>query len=233
MAPPSTPILRLGKKTVSALVVPAARFALCRANSPMGSVASPAGFPKAASPRPSSAPAVWPMPTTCAPTGKSRNRAPEFSTWPTSVAAWPDSRAAGLTDSRSVSSALGPSGRRRSERLRLIDQHDGDVVLHGVAEAARVAHQLFGGRHAVLERPLALGADQDREEVGRETHTAYPRRLSDGSWRRHLGSTFTCSSRKTCAPSRASIFARAAWPSALIVRPPSPITMPFWLSRSM
>src|SRR5260370_42035942 len=145
---------------------------------------------------------------TCATTGKSRNRAPEFSTWPTGVVAGPDSRAAGLTDSRSVSSALGPSGRRPSERLRLIDQHDGDVVLHGVAEAARVAHQLFGGRHAVLKRPLALGADEDREEVGRETHTAYPRRLSDGSWRRHCGSTFTCSSRETYSPRSSWMFAR-------------------------
>src|SRR5207237_1005063 len=83
-----------------------------------------------------------------------------------------------------------------------------------------------------LERPLALGTDQDLQQIGGETHGTYPRCLSDASRRRHLGSTFTCSSRNTCAPSRASTLARAAWPSALMVRPPSPITMPFWLARS-
>src|SRR3989442_2221921 len=227
---------RLGKKAVSALVVPAARVALCTANSPRGRVASPAGFQNAASPRPSRATAVWPMPTAWAPTGKSRNKAPEFWIWPRSVTAWPDSGTVGLTDRKAASRTLRPTVRRSdrpSEGLRLIDQHDGDVVFDGIAEATRVTDQLFGGRGAVLQRSLALGADEDREEVGRETHTTYPRRLSDGSWRRHLGSTFTCSSRKTCWSSRASILARAAWPSALIVRPPSPITMPFWLSRSM
>src|SRR5712691_11303868 len=126
---------RLGKKAVSALVVPAARVALCRANSPRGSVASPAGFQKAASPRPSSATAVWPMPTACAPTGKSRNRAPEFWTWPAST--WPDSRTVGLTDRKAARRTLRPTVRRSdrpSERFRLIDQHDGDVVLDGIAE---------------------------------------------------------------------------------------------------
>src|SRR2546422_4617957 len=86
--------------------------------------------------------------------------------------------------------------------------------------------------YTTLFRSLALGADENFEEVGRETHPAYPRRLRDASWRRHLGSTFACSSRNTRAPSRASIFPRAVCPIALIVRPPSPITIPFWLVRS-
>src|SRR5881394_365162 len=120
-----------------------------------------------------------------------------------------------------------------SESLRLIDQHDRDVILDRVDEATGVARQRFGGGRAMLERPFALGADEDLEQIGRQTHdVAYPRRLSDGSWRRHLGRTFTCRSRKTRWPRRVSILARAAAPSALMARPPSPITMPFWLSRS-
>src|SRR2546427_4287080 len=35
-----------------------------------------------------------------------------------------------------------------------------------------------------LEWPLAFGADEDLQQIGRETHRAYPRRLSDGSCRR-------------------------------------------------
>src|SRR6266699_4422366 len=125
---------------------------------------------------------------------------------------------------------LGLSNNRpevRLEVLRLIDQHDGDVVFDGVDQAAGVTHQRFGGRRAVLERAFALGADENFEEVGSETHPAYPRRLRDESWRRHLGSTLACSSRNTRTPSRASILARAVCPIALIVRPPSPMTIPF------
>src|SRR2546427_6285612 len=90
----------------------------------------------------------------------------------------------------------------------------------------------FLGCRAVFQWSLALRADKNLEEVGREAHPAYPRRLSDGAWRRHLGSTLTRNSRNTGSPSSASILPRAAWPSVLIVRPPAPITMPFWLSRS-
>src|ERR1051326_7676255 len=89
-----------------------------------------------------------------------------------------------------------------------------------------------GGRGAGLERSLALGTHQDFQQVGGEAHGTYPRRLSAASRRRHLGSTFTWRSRNTRVPSRASTLARAAWPRALMVRPPSPITMPFWLARS-
>src|SRR5207245_11110463 len=99
---------------------------------------------------------------------------------------------------------LGLSNNRpevRLEVLRLIDQHDGDVVFDGVDQAAGVTHQRFGGRRAVLEWTFALGADENLEQVGRETHPAYPSRFRDASWRRHLGSTFACSSRNTRAPS--------------------------------
>src|SRR3989475_13287927 len=116
--------------------------------------------------------------------------------------------------------------------FRLIDQHDRDIVFDGVDEAAGVAHEHFLGCRAVFQRSLALRADENLEEVRREAHPAYPRRLSDGEWRRHLGSTLTRNSRNTGSPSSASILPRAAWPSDLIVRPPAPITMPFWLSRS-
>src|SRR5919198_6536717 len=115
---------------------------------------------------------------------------------------------------------------------RLIDEHDGDVVFDGIAQTAGVAHQGFGGCGAVLQRSLALRAHEDVEQLGREAHPAYPRRLSAGASRRHLGSTLTRNSRNTGSPSRASILARAAWPSALIVRPAAPITIPFWLARS-
>src|SRR3989454_11661189 len=116
--------------------------------------------------------------------------------------------------------------------FRLIDQHDRDIVFDGVVEAAGVAHEHFLGCRAVFQWSLALGAEKNRGEGGREAHPAYPRRLSDGAWRRHLGSTLTRNSRNTGSPSSASILPRAAWPSVLIVRPPAPITMPFWLSRS-
>src|SRR5438309_3860175 len=70
---------------------------------------------------------------------------------------------------------LGLSNNRpevRLEVLRLIDQHDGDVVFDGVDQAAGVTHQRFGGRRAVLEWTFALGADENLEQVGRETHPA-------------------------------------------------------------
>src|SRR5690242_9931595 len=123
-------------------------------------------------------------------------------------------------------------GIRRLEVSRLVDQHDGDVVLDGVDQAAGVTHQRLLRRGAVLERSLALRADENLEEIGRDAHGAYPRRLSAAARRRHLGRTLVCSSRNTRPPTRVSIFTRAAWPSALMVRPPAPITMPFWLARS-
>src|SRR5438876_731847 len=120
------------------------------------------------------------------------------------------------------------------KRLRLIDEHDRDVIFDRVDQPAGLTgERLGGGIGPMLERSLALGTDENLEQVGGEAHeVAYPSRLRDGSSRRHLGSTFTCRSRKTRWPSSASILARAAAPRALMVRPPSPMTIPFWLSRS-
>src|SRR3989454_11310895 len=119
-----------------------------------------------------------------------------------------------------------------SEGFRLIDEHDGNVVFDGVNQTAGMTGEGFGIR-PMLKRPLALRADENLEQVRGEAHeVAYPRRLRDGSSRRHLGRTFTCRSRNTRWPSSASILARAAAPRALTVRPPSPMMIPFWLSRS-
>src|SRR2546426_6577675 len=170
------------------------------------------------------------MPTARAPTGNERKSAPALLT-----ACGRHGRTVGPMDRRSATRAACPTVRRSdrpSEMLRLIDQHDGNVVLDRVDQAAGMAYQLLPRRRAMLERALALGADENLQEVGRKAHPAYPRRLSDGWWRRHFGNTLTCSSRNTRVSSNASILARAAGPSRLMVRPPSPITIPFWLSRS-
>src|SRR5882672_3791040 len=119
-----------------------------------------------------------------------------------------------------------------SEAFRLIDEHDGNVVFDRVDQAAGVTGKRFR-IGAMLERPFAFRADENLEQIGGEAHeVAYPSRRSDGSSRRHLGRTFTCRSRNTRWPSSASILMRAAAPRALMVRPPSPMTIPFWLSRS-
>src|SRR2546427_3372033 len=62
--------------------------------------------------------------------------------------------------------------------FRLIDQHDRDIVFDGVDEAAGVAHEHFLGCRAVFQWSLALRADKNLEEVGREAHPAYPDRKS-------------------------------------------------------
>src|SRR5256712_12455364 len=222
---------REGKYAPSTLLRPATSEALCRANSSSDSVARPAGFQNAASPRPAMAVAVCPIPTACAPTGNTRKSAPALrgSSW---AARRPDGPTASSPSATATARpAVRPSD-RPSERFRLIDQHDGNVVFDGVDQTASMTgERLRIG--AMLERSFALRADENLEQVGREAHeVAYPSRLRDGSSRRHLGSTFTCRSRKTRWPSSASILARAAAPRALMVRPPSPMTIPFWLSRS-
>src|SRR3954465_8148675 len=84
-----------------------------------------------------------PKPTATAPVGSSRNSEPSLPVGvcaPTAVAAI----AAATTLKRS----------------RLIDQHDWNVVAHGVAQSAFVAQErLF--LFAILELPLAPGARQD------------------------------------------------------------------------
>src|SRR5258708_614563 len=114
------------------------------------------------------------------------------------------------------------------KRLRLIDEHDRDVSFDRVQQPAGVAGERLG-ISPMLERPFALGTDENLEQVGGEAHeAAYPSRFRDGSSRRHLGNTFTWRSRNTrWPPSSASILARAAAPRALMVRPPSPMTIPF------
>src|SRR5438034_7827282 len=220
-----TPMPRDGKYAASTLLVPATRLALCNANSSSDSVASPAGFQKAASPRPADAVAVCPMPTACAPTGNAKNSAPALR-----GGSWAESWTVGMLE-RTIIPTVQPSN-IRLKRLRLIDQHDGNVVLDGIDQPARVTGEGFR-IEAMLEGAFALGADEDLEQVGREAHeAAYPSRLRAGSLRRHLGKTFTCRSRNTRWPRSVSILARAAAPRALMVRPPSPMTIPFWLSRS-
>src|SRR6266850_2152737 len=218
---------REGKYAPSTLLRPATRLALWSANSSSDSVARPAGFQNAASPRPAAAIAVCPIPTACAPTGKTRNNAPALR-----GRSWAESREVGMLERTNIPTVQ--HSRAFLERLRLIDEHDGDVIFDGVDQPAGVAgERLRWRRGPILERPFALGADENVEEVGSEAHgAAYPRRFSAGSSRRHLGSTFTCRSRNTRWPSNASILARAAAPRALMVRPPSPMTIPFWLSRS-
>src|SRR6266481_243744 len=221
---------REGKYAPSTLLRPATSEALCRENSSSDSVARPAGFQNAASPRPAMAVAVCPIPTACAPTGNTRKSAPALR-----GSSWADRRMVGWADSRTVATSSHPPIRpsvNPSEPFRLIDQHDGNVVFDGIDQTAGVTgERLRIG--AMLERSFALRADENLEQVGREAHeVTYPSRLRDGSSRRHLGSTFTCRSRKTRWPSSASILARAAAPRALMVRPPSPMTIPFWLSRS-
>src|SRR5579859_2554686 len=218
---------REGKYAPSTLPLPATSVELCSANSSSDSVARPAGFQNAASPRPAAAVAVCPIPTACAPTGKTRNSAPALR-----GCAWAESWTAGMLD-RTIIPAVQPSS-ILLERFRLIDQHDGDVIFDRVNQPAMIADESFGRwTQSMLQGSLASWADEDLEEIGSEAHeVAYPSRFSAGSLRRHFGSTFTRKSRKTRCPRSASILARAAAPRALMVRPPSPMTMPFWLSRS-
>src|SRR5258706_8729335 len=229
-----TPMPREGKYAPNTLLRPATSDALCSANSSSVSVASPAGFQNAASPRPAAAVAVWPIPTACAPTGNTRNSAPALR-GSAGAERWNEGKVERHATARIVARRHVPTFHRSvipSEALRLIDQHDGNVVFDGVHQAAGVTGKRFRIR-PMLERAFAFRADENREQVGSETHdAAYPSRLRDGSSRRHLGSTFTCRSRNTRWPSNASILPRAAAPRALMVRPPSPMTIPFWLSRS-
>src|SRR6267154_2398334 len=224
---------REGKYAPSTLLRPATSDAVWSANSSSDSVASPAGFQNAASPRPAIAIAVCPMPTDWAPTGNTRNSAPALRGKSCAIrrlSGWAVRKRKAIGNTQPPNRSTAPP----SEALRLIDQHDWDVVFDRIHQAAGVTGERFGGRiGAVLERAFAFRAHQNLQQVGGEAHeVAYPSRLSDTASRRHFGMTFTWRSRKTRWPSRASIFARAAAPRALMVRPPSPMTMPFWLSRS-
>src|SRR4051812_5494268 len=83
--------------------------------------------------------------------------------------------AAGTKSSRRNRKFICPRRGRRvgggacSERRGFVDQHDRDVVAHRIAQAVDGAHE--GGLGLpVLELPLALGADEDRQELRRERH---------------------------------------------------------------
>jgi hypothetical protein len=86
-----------------------------------------------------------PIPTACAPVGSSRNSEPSLP-----AGAWAAEEAA-ASDSSAV-----------LKRSRLIDQHDGDIVAHGIAKPALVAKQRVL-RLAVLELALALRTNQNFE----------------------------------------------------------------------
>src|SRR6185295_13853605 len=126
----------------------------------------------------------------------------------------------------------------RLERLRLIDVHDRDIVFHRVHELARMTHQRLTRRLALLQRALALGAHQDFEQVGSQTHDAplgaggNPSRASAPGDFRHFGVTRTRRSRYTRAPSNVSMPCRAAVPMPLMPAPPVPMTSRFCESRS-
>src|SRR5882672_6986176 len=126
---------RDGKYAESTWLLPATRVALWSANSLVSIVASPAGFQKAASPCPSAAIAVWPMATARAPTGKTRKSAPVLS-----GGSCPARRPVGCRVSSAASASSPPL-----EGLRLIDQHDRDVILDGIHEVAGVAGERLGG----------------------------------------------------------------------------------------
>src|SRR5262245_25755183 len=124
-----------------------------------------------------------------------------------------------------------------SEWFGLVDEHDGDVILDGVHQSAGVAHEAFG-RRAVFQLTLAFRADQNLKQFRSETHeTSFviegnPNLVSATGSLRQCGRAFTHRSRYTGAWTSSSRRLRARWPIALSVRPPRPITMPFWDSRS-
>src|SRR5262245_33835004 len=91
-------------------------------------VARPAGFQNAASPVPPSATAAWPSAVALAPTGTRRNAAPPL---------------LGSLCWATAGEASRSNAGKRLEALRLIDQHDWDIVLDSVDEAAPVTDQLF------------------------------------------------------------------------------------------
>src|SRR2546427_13302514 len=122
---------RDGKYAARTLLFPATRLALCSANSSSDSVASPAGFQNAASPRPAAAVAVCPIPTAWAPTGNTRNSAPALS-----GGCWAQSWTVGMLERTTIPTVQHSNA--LLERLRLIDEHDRDVVFDGVNQAAGV-----------------------------------------------------------------------------------------------
>src|SRR3970282_291694 len=92
--------------------------------------ASPAGFQNAASAVRASAMPAWPSAVARAPTAMSRNAAPPSVT---SLGAWP---------ARELLRPRPATIRASLKRLRLINEHDRDIVLDRVDEGAGVAERL-------------------------------------------------------------------------------------------
>src|SRR6266513_2203135 len=163
-APPITTMPREAKYAPSTLLRPATSVAVCSANSSSDSVARPAGFQNAASPRPDAAMAVCPIPTACAPTGNTRNSAPALR-GSSCAERWNEGTVERLITARMENRNPIPTFQRSifpSEALRLIDEHDGNVVFDGVHQAAGVTGKRFRIR-PMLERAFAFRADENRE----------------------------------------------------------------------
>src|SRR5205085_938996 len=96
------------------------------------------------------------MPTAWAPVGNSKNSDPSL---PVGVCAFTD------PTTKATKAPL--------KRSRLIDQHDGNIVSHGVAEAALVTKQCLL-RLSILELALALWADEDFKETRGQAHLFFP-----------------------------------------------------------
>src|SRR2546426_6787631 len=116
------------------------------------------------------------MATACAPTGNRRKRAPELlaSAWAerSKTERRKDGKMERQMAVRNVAQGHVPPFHRSSvpsEVLCLIDQHDRDVVFDRVNQATGLADELLLRRGAVLQRPLALGADEDLRS---EEHTS-------------------------------------------------------------
>ena len=130
-----------------------------------------------------------------------------------------------------TASASGQIGRR------LVEQHDRDVVAHGIAKLAVVAEQR-GVLLTVLERALALGAHEDGEQLGErlmrrdrrggDSRSAAARCRSCASWEEPSPTSRDRRRRQRTFRS----WLRAARPMSRIRWPPAPIRMRFWLSRS-
>src|SRR5690606_14805621 len=224
---------------------------------PPSTPARPAGLVKTAS-GDVAAVSARPRATERAPTGRTRTRqhssAGERSSIPR-ICACPG--AACVAAARASTSATNPrfrlsrsplrwiGCRRTSERLRLVQQHDRNVVPHFIPKPARVADQLLL-LGPILQLALALRANEDLQQLriqhlSSSAHrdrsrsslgTGYPRCRSAERFFRHPGIAFTQRSRYTRSPMNASIFSRDRCPRRRIPAPPFPIRIAFWLSLS-
>src|SRR6267143_3577292 len=127
------------------------------ASSRLSCPATDAGFHQIPSLPGLAATIACPIPTACAPVGRRRKRAPSLPV----VVVWAPAPPA----TRLATAKL--------ERSRLIDQHDGDIIAHGVAEPAFVADENLL-RFTILELRLAFGTHEDLEQAFRQTHLLFP-----------------------------------------------------------